>query len=548
MTPSSEAGTFGEAGTVGEAGTAPQGLLASAPPDWDYQPPRVRIWQRRALRLTLVVTVLAVCALIMLWTVRRETGTHGFLVGLGLATLPSPLLILAFRWIDKVDPAPWRNMAFAFAWGAFAATLVAIVANSFAAEWIASGLPVGRTREADLWTASLVAPVVEETAKAGAVLLLFFFRRRHFTGLVDGIVIAGIAATGFAFTENILYLGRAYGEDQNLGYDTPFSITAATFIVRGIFSPFAHPLFTAMTGIGFGLAAMTARDRKARRTLLPIAGVLTAMLMHGMWNGSLVFGGLGFLAVYALFMVPVFGLLIWLAIWSRGRELRTLKDKLPAYATAGWLTLPEPHALSKFRTRKLARDLAARTHGKPGKKAVREYERAATSLALLRAHAERGNLAPDFTTAEAALLNTLWEHRVIAQPALTQAAWSDLRPRLPMQWHPGMPPHPGMYPPAAAPYGPPPGAYGPPTGTYPAPPGAYGNPGLYPAPPGTYPPPGAYPPPPGTAHPPANTVPAPAARPYPHPAAAQHFPPPAGSPARTEPTTPGWGMGGGRHT
>lgn len=44
----------------------------------------------------------------------------------------------AFRWLDRVEPGPWKNLIFAFAWGACAATLVAILANSFAVRWIAT--------------------------------------------------------------------------------------------------------------------------------------------------------------------------------------------------------------------------------------------------------------------------------------------------------------------------------------------------------------------------------------------------------------------------
>ncbi len=40
-------------------------------------------------------------------------------------------------------------------------------------------------------------------------MLLFLFRRQNFDGITDGLVLAGITATGFAFTENVLYLGNA---------------------------------------------------------------------------------------------------------------------------------------------------------------------------------------------------------------------------------------------------------------------------------------------------------------------------------------------------
>ncbi|MEW5631561.1 PrsW family glutamic-type intramembrane protease, partial [Streptomyces hydrogenans] len=91
-----------------------------------------------------------------------------------------------------------------------------------------------------------------------------------------------------------------------------------------------------LTGIGFGLAALAPRGKRLRRVLLPLVGLLLAMGVHALWNGSATFGGpLAFYAVYAVFMVPAFGLLTWLAVWSRQRELRTLAGVLPAYAAAG---------------------------------------------------------------------------------------------------------------------------------------------------------------------------------------------------------------------
>ncbi|MEV7722748.1 PrsW family intramembrane metalloprotease, partial [Streptomyces sp. NPDC088184] len=338
-------------------------ILAAVPErrHWRYRPRRVgRVWRSRTFRVVTVFTVLALCGLAILALVRDQTGTQGFLVGLGLAVLPVPLLTAAFRWLDRVDPGPWRNVLFAFAWGAFAAALVAILANSFATRWIAT--TTADPTNADTLGATVIAPVVEESAKAAAVLLIFLFRRRDFHGIVDGVVIAGITASGFAFTENILYLGNAFGEDQQIGTTGVVSVTAATFFVRAVMSPFAHPLFTVLTGIGFGLAAAAPRRARVRRIALPLLGLVLAMGMHALWNGSAVFGPYGFYAVYGVFMVPVFGLVTWLVIWSRQRELRTLAAELPAYAAAGWLTPAEPLALASMRARSLARDAARRQY------------------------------------------------------------------------------------------------------------------------------------------------------------------------------------------
>ncbi|MGW6460395.1 PrsW family intramembrane metalloprotease [Streptomyces sp. NPDC055078] len=389
---------------------------------WRYKPRRAaRFWHSRAIRAGILITVLALCALVILALVREQTGTQGFLVGIGLATLPVPLLAAAFRWLDRVEPGPWRNLVFAFAWGAFAAALVAILANSFATRWIATA--TADPTSADTLGATVIAPVVEETAKAAAIVLIFFFRRRDFTGIVDGVVIAGFTATGFAFTENILYLGTAFDEDQALGHSGLSSVTAATFFVRIVMSPFAHPLFTVLTGIGFGVAALASRRRRIRRIALPLLGLVLSMGVHALWNGSAsYFGPWGFYVVYGAFMVPVFGLLTWLTIWTRQRELRTISTELPAYAAAGWLAPAEPQALSSMKARSTARDFARRTRGPAAAHAVSEYQRFATSLAFLRHRAGRGTAGPDFIEREQELLHHMWQRKEVARPALTYAA------------------------------------------------------------------------------------------------------------------------------
>ncbi|WP_244317584.1 PrsW family intramembrane metalloprotease [Streptomyces bauhiniae] len=423
--------------------------MAISSPSYPPHPdgPRPVWWRREWVRHGALGGLLALSGLVILALVRRQTGTEGFLVGLGLAVVPVPWLIAAFRWLDRVRPGPWRNLLFAFAWGACAAALIAIVANSFATHWIATATadPSG----ADTLGATVIAPVVEESAKAAAVLLVFVFRRRDFTGPVGGAAIAGVTATGFAFTENILYLGNAFGTDQSIGTSGIVSVTAATFFVRGVMSPFAHPLFTVFTGIGFGLAALPRRHRL--RWLFPVGGLLLAMSMHALWNGSAAFGQFGFLVVYGGFMAPAFGLLAWLLIRSRQRELRVAREELPVYVYAGWLAPAEPFALGSLRARRLARDHARRhLGGRPAARAVVHYETTATELALLRHRARAGRMGPDFTTREHALLATLWQHRAPSRPALEYAAHATAPPPSPITYwqrygHPA-PPYAGYNP------------------------------------------------------------------------------------------------------
>lgn len=363
----------------------------------------------------------ALSGVIIVGMVRQETGTEGFLVGLGLAVFPVPLLIAAFCWLDRVAPEPWRNLAFAFAWGACAATLVALLANGFATDWLAANIASASPSEAEAWGATVIAPVVEEVVKAAAVLLLYRFRRGDFDGITDGIVIAGITATGFAFTENVLYLGNAFGEDQSLGHSGLDSLTAGTFFLRIIVSPFAHPLFTILTGLAFGIAATRYPRRRAARIALALLGLLTSVLLHAIWNGASSLGDLGFLTVYGLFMVPVLVALTWLAIWARNQELLSLRGYLAPYITAGWLTPTEPAALSSLKTRALARDIARHTQGPAAARAVTEYATIATTLSFHRRRACLLGPSPDFFSREQHLLEHLRHYRAWGRASLIHA-------------------------------------------------------------------------------------------------------------------------------
>ena len=120
------------------------------------------------------------------------------------------------------------------------------------------GLVVGYPETTAL---AVVAPVTEEASKGLFLLLLLWWRRDELDGLLDGIVYAGMVGIGFAFTENILYLAAAYDGTDGAG---PGGLTAprALFVVRCVFSPFAHPLFTTFTGIGVGLAVSAAQRRR----------------------------------------------------------------------------------------------------------------------------------------------------------------------------------------------------------------------------------------------------------------------------------------------
>jgi protease PrsW len=291
-----------------------------------------------------------------------------------LAAIPLGIVVPTFLWLDRFEAEPTRYLVVAFLWGALVAALAAGIFNTGAN--IAFQAATGRHDSAMLATAVFSAPLVEESCKGLLVLLVWRLRRREFDGIIDGMVYSGIVAAGFAFTENIQYLGMAYtdGGDQTL---------TGTFIARCLFTPFAHPMFTVLTGIGIGIAA-TSRSR-ILKVLAPVGGFVLASLSHALWNLAAVTGAAGLLAVYLVVEVPIFIAFVVLVVWARRREGRLIGRFLYPYADAGWFSPNEVQMLSTMAGRRSARLWARTTGGRATLRSMRRFQDSASELALLRA-------------------------------------------------------------------------------------------------------------------------------------------------------------------
>ena len=136
------------------------------------------------------------------------------------------------------------------AWGAIAACGIAATVNT-GVEAVAGAF--GGKEFAEAIGACVSAPIVEEGMKGLAVLGVFYFLRREFDGVVDGVIYATFAALGFAAVENVIYYSNAMRADAG------GEALAATFLLRGVLAPWGHPLYTSMTGIGFGIARETSK-------------------------------------------------------------------------------------------------------------------------------------------------------------------------------------------------------------------------------------------------------------------------------------------------
>ncbi len=384
-----------------------------------YQPRRQR--HRRVVLAPVVgLVLLGACGLVVVAMASTVVGPRDVVVGAVLALLPVGPVVAAFLWVDRWEPEPPRLLLTAFLWGAGLAALVALVINDSAV--LAADHLLGKASGGVL-SATVSAPFVEEAAKGAFVLGVLLLRRREFDGVVDGIVYAGITAAGFAFTENIIYFGRAFASAG-----PTHAGLIAVFVLRGVLAPFAHPLFTSMTGIGLGVAATT-RSHSVR-ILAPLAGYLLAVCLHALWNASSLLRG-GFLIVYTLVMVPLFFSVVGLAVWQRHREQRVVTTQLPAIAAAGWIAPSEVGLLASLAGRRGWRNAVRRQAGPAAARAVAGYQAAVTELAFLRSRMSRGTTGPDAVSWHGELVTELARSRAaaLAAPGALDAAWRRSRAR-----------------------------------------------------------------------------------------------------------------------
>ena len=325
--------------------------------------------QRRSLRALRAEGVLLPALLLVL--VLAITALDGVIpVGLGLllAFVPVPLVAAILLRLDRFEPEPTRLLVRTFLWGAGAATFIALVINT------AVGLAFGEDASA---VAS--APIVEEGAKALA--LLFVIRRRpgFIDGVHDGIVYAAWVALGFATIENILYYAAAWNEG-GLGELTTI------FVLRGLVTPLCHPIFTAMTGIALGIA-IKRRGGRAGKIAIVLVGLLLAVILHALWNLS---AGLGAAPIaYLAGYLPLAVIGIVLLIAGARRERRILREGLEQEVERGTLTQAAyAQLIAGGRTRGRMRRQARRAGG-DARRLLYQYEAAAYELAHANVHGER---------------------------------------------------------------------------------------------------------------------------------------------------------------
>jgi RsiW-degrading membrane proteinase PrsW (M82 family) len=198
----------------------------------------------------------------------------GILLSLFFGFAPMFLFAAFVYWLDRYEKEPKLLLGVVFFWGAVIAAGAAFLINTVLGMGIY--LFTGSETATDLTTASLIAPIVEESFKGIAVLIVFLVFHSEFDSLLDGFVYAAVVALGFAATENAYYIYQ-YGFAEG-----GISGLMGMVFVRVILVGWQHPFYTAFTGVGLALARLNRSTLV--KVIAPTAGWGLAVFTHSVHN------------------------------------------------------------------------------------------------------------------------------------------------------------------------------------------------------------------------------------------------------------------------
>jgi RsiW-degrading membrane proteinase PrsW (M82 family) len=173
------------------------------------------------------------------------------------------IYLFYFRYIDIYEYEPWKNIILTFLAGIFFADMGLIFYDSVA---VFLGWTINDNFISDLFYTIFVIGGIEESVKI--IPLLFLLRyTKVINEPVDYIVYAGVAALGFAFSENVMYFDR-HGASIVLG--------------RALTAVALHTSLSAIVAYGFVL-----RDYR-KQANAPLKMFLIAISMHGLYDFFLI--------------------------------------------------------------------------------------------------------------------------------------------------------------------------------------------------------------------------------------------------------------------
>lgn len=272
------------------------------------------------------------------------------IISAAAAALPALLYAAVIYWFDQYEKEPAWLLAAAFVWGAIPAVLLALVLTVAISGPLQ--LMTGPATSGPLG-AILLAPPIEETTKALALLAIFLFLPHEVDSVLDGIIYGAMVGMGFAMVENVFFFVSVY---QREGLEA----WRLNILLRAIFFGLNHALFTAFSGLGLAIARFNTRP--TARRLAPFLGWAVAVSLHAVHNLAATVGG----ALLLLLPVTDWGgvfLILLIILWALWQERRWIREYLEEEVRRGTLTAAQYRTACSLRARLAHRLSILFSHG-----------------------------------------------------------------------------------------------------------------------------------------------------------------------------------------
>jgi RsiW-degrading membrane proteinase PrsW (M82 family) len=293
-----------------------------------------------------------------------------------------PLGVLIY-YLDLYEREPLSAAIAAFAWGAFAATALALDASG----WDHVLAQIAGAPFAARWSPAITAPIVEEFLKGAGIVLLYLIVRDEIDDAMDGFVYGALCGLGFAVVEDVIYFMAAFG-------GTPAGVLHG-FYVRVISSGlYGHVLYTGLVGMAIGLVVSRREPGPLRERLLVAAGIVAlAVAGHALWNSPVLtvgpappLEGTEWVLVPLSLALKGLPLLVFVLVALRlahRRERRWLEAALAAEVGGDGITDGEYRTLQEPRRRRAAVAAMRRRAGKPAADLLARLQHEQIDLAMI---------------------------------------------------------------------------------------------------------------------------------------------------------------------
>ena len=326
---------------------------------------------RTPVPFLLVLAACCLIAIVALVIVVAQRGPAPALVGLCLAILPIPLLVLLILYLDRLEPEPRALLAAMFGAGAGMAVITALLGRALDTGAITPpelGPQAGRVIGISVG-AAIGGALVAQTLNGAVLVALLASRRTEIDGAHDGVVYASMTGLGFALVANLY----AYSQAWSAGA----SALVEQFTRRGISGPLFQALFTSMIGLGIAYAA----SRRSGGYLAIGAGWVASVALAALWNHSIAASGSALLVTYLILILALVGVIVTVVI-DRQRVVAMITMFLPDFEHPEVVMVTDVRMLASLRMRRLGRQWARLNLGIDGKRAMARYQLAATELAM----------------------------------------------------------------------------------------------------------------------------------------------------------------------